>query len=340
MLEEKKHLVFLISLLVTLVSILFLRPFALKLGITDVPTKRKDHNGDIPLVGGLSISIAVYFSLFVPGAHNNIFIIFMISSFFILLLGFIDDCFKLTPRTRIILQILIVSFMVWMTDLKFDNFGHSFGFKNQINLGVFSYPFTVIGIVFLMNAFNLIDGLDGLAGSTSILVILSINFNSMFSSNGNILLLSIALIGSLLTFLCFNLSKSRKIFLGDSGSLFLGYSISFILLYESQLNMNFSPALAIWAIAIPVFDTIAVVIIRFKNSYPIFSADRNHLHHFLKDCGLSEKKILLMILSLILLLMLFGYIAEKLLQYSSLPVFLFIMIIYIFLRVTNLKTKF
>jgi len=335
MIDEKFIFVFIFSFLVTLISILLLRPFAKKLGIVDKPSKRKEHQGYIPLIGGISIFVGVYVSILGEFTDNNVFTGFLLSAFFILALGFVDDCYPLSAKVRLLAQILIVSLMVWITELKFDTFGHSFGLNSQIHLGSFSYPITVLGIVFVTNAFNLMDGADGLTGSLAILSIIGINVATILSDSYNLHLLSAALIGSLLPFLWFNLTKSNKnkIFLGDSGSMFLGYSIAFLLLHESHINENISPPFALWVIAIPTFDMISVMIFRFKNRCPLTSPDRSHLHHFLQRLGLSKIIVLLSIIGIGLLFLLLGLLIEYEARILSFPTFLLFLFGYVWLRV-------
>ncbi len=146
--------------------------------------------------------------------------------------------------------------------------------------------------------------------------------------NSNPLIL--ALIGSLIPFLSFNLIKSKnKIFLGDSGSLFLGFSISFLLLYETQVNKNISPPFALWILAIPIFDVCAVMIFRFKNSRSLFKPDRSHLHHFLQRLGLNNIQVVLSILGLGSLFLLLGFFIDNHFRSLSFPIFL-LFLFYIF----------
>ena len=119
----------------------------------------------------------------------------------ILLLGFVDDCYPLSVKIRFTLQIIIASLLVWITDLKFASFGHSFGLSNQIDLGLFSFPITVVGVVFVTNAFNLMDGADGIAGSLALMTICGIWLYQIFSNGYDLNLFSVALVGGLIPFL-------------------------------------------------------------------------------------------------------------------------------------------
>ena len=340
MIDQKLFLIFFVSTLATFLSILIFRPFAKKLGIVDKPSKRKTHSGDIPLIGGISIFIGFYISLIGEYTDNNILLAFILSSFFIFLLGFIDDCYPLSPKIRIIIQIFIVSLMVWYTGLKFDTFGHSFGLSNQLDLGIFSYPITILGIVFVTNAYNLMDGADGVAGGLVFLALIGISSIEIFFGILYLNPVLVALSGCLIPFMWFNLTKitKNKIFLGDSGSLLLGYIIVYFLIYETQITKNISPTYALWIIAIPVFDVFCVIIKRIKKSYPLFSPDRSHLHHILKNNGLSDREVFIYIISLGASILFLGIFIENTFRILSFPIFLLLLFFYIWLRVFA-KTK-
>ena len=340
MLDFNLILIFLASSLVTLVSIIFLLPVARKLNFVDVPSDRKHHLGKVPLIGGLSILIGAYVSVFGSVSDNNIFLTYMICAFFILILGLIDDIHPLSPEIRLILQIVIIFINLYLTGLKFDTFGHSFGLKTQIELGFFAYPITVLGILLITNAFNLMDGADGVSGILAIVALLGINLIEILSFN-NFNPLNLALIGSLIPFLLFNLMKSKnKIFLGDSGSLFLGYTISFLLLYETQVNSNISPPYALWLVSIPIFDVCAVMVLRFKDSCSLLSPDRNHLHHFLHKLGFNYVKILLSIFFLSSTFLSLGFFINSQFKFLSFPIFLVFLFLYIWFRCFHKYSKY
>ena len=334
MIIPKFIITFLVPFSVTLLSILILRPLAKNFGIVDKPSQRKTHIGNIPLVGGIAIFIGIYFSIFSQFFNDFNLFCYLVVGFFILLLGFVDDCYPLSATTKFFLQIIFISILVWATELKFDTFGHSFGLDTQIHLGIFSFPITVIGVVFVINAFNLMDGADGVAGSLVILSMIGINIFSIVSGQSSLNLLSLAIISSLIPFLYFNLSKSKdkQIFLGDSGSLLLGFSVGFLLLYESQIEKNFSPFFALWLIAIPTFDVISVIIYRFKNSFSLFAPDKSHLHHYFQSLGLSNKLILIIIIGLGVFCLMIGIFFEYKARELSFPIFLILLIIYVWLK--------
>ncbi|MDB9872199.1 undecaprenyl/decaprenyl-phosphate alpha-N-acetylglucosaminyl 1-phosphate transferase [Alphaproteobacteria bacterium] len=341
MLDQKIIFILIISSLVTLATILLLRPLAIKLGIVDMPTKRKLHQGNIPIIGGICIFIGMLVSIILELRNENVLIVVIVSSFCILILGFIDDCRPLSVIIKVLFQLTIVSLMVWFTQLNFDTFGHSFGLTKQISLGFLSYPVTIVGIVFVTNAFNLMDGSDGLAGSLAFLAIIGINIVEFIFLGSSFNIISLAIAGSLIPFLWFNLTKlyKHKIFLGDCGSLFLGYIIACLLLNQTQTNNNISPTMSLWIVAVPIFDVIAVMIYRIKNSNSLFTPDRSHLHYFLERLGLSNIAVLLSIIGLAVLILLVGLTVEYKARHLSFFTFLFLLVIYVWLRIFSKYSK-
>ena len=333
--------ILLFSLSMTLISIIILLPVAKKLKLIDIPSERKSHLGKVPLIGGLSILIGVYVSVLGSLIDSNIFIIYMISAFFILILGLIDDIYPLSPKLRLIIQTVIIFIALELTDLKFDTLGHSFGLDTQIKLGFFAYPITVLGILLVTNAFNLMDGADGVTGILAMVALFGMNLMQILSFNNNLNPLNLAIIGSLIPFLSFNLIKSKnKIFLGDSGSLFLGYTVAFLLLYETQINKDISPPFALWIVAIPIFDVCAVIIYRFKNSCSLLSPDRSHLHHFIQKLGFNNVKVLLIIFGLSSFCILLGLFINSQFRSLSFPIFLLFLFLYIWFRCLSKYSKF
>ena len=197
-------------------------------------------------------------------------------------------------------------------------------------------------MLFVTNAFNLMDGGDGITGSLVCVALIGVNIIKISLLEHNYNFLVIALIGSLIPFLYFNLIQStkRKIFLGDSGSLFLGYCVAYLLLYETQLQNSISPPFALWIIAIPIFDVTTVIIYRIKNSHPIFQPDRCHLHHFLGRFGFTNLQTLLIIFSFGIILSLLGFFIENQTRHFSFLVFLLVMICYVWLRVFSKYSKY
>jgi UDP-GlcNAc:undecaprenyl-phosphate GlcNAc-1-phosphate transferase len=283
-----------------LLSILF-TPFSIFLGkklkIMDIPNERKVHIKAIPRSGG----IAVFFSFFITYFFiektfnpftDTIFLYFFISLFLIFILGILDDFLDLKAKTKFVVQILIALFYTLnvhsITEI------HLPFFNDPIILGILSIPFTVVWIVAITNAFNLIDGLDGLSSGLATISAFTFFIVSLNLDNVIVSILAIILAGTLSGFLFFN-SNPAKIFLGDSGSLFIGFllaSISVLELKQVAVTSFVTPILIFF---IPISDTIYAIIRRKLKGEPIFKADKEHLHHGLLGLGFSQRKTVMLI---------------------------------------------
>ncbi len=244
-----------------------------------------------------------------------------------------DDIKGLRAVTRLFLQSLCVLGLILMSDVYLHSFGNLFGF-GEIDLGFFGIPITIFCIVGVMNAFNMIDGLNGQCASLCLVTFVSVMIitNSLGSSNLFPLILPI---GSIVGFLMYNLGifgEKRLVFLGDNGSNSLGFMCAWVLVYFSSLQeSNIAPVTALWLIAVPFIDAMNVMISRVLRGIKPLSAGRDHIHHKLLDQGLSQLSIYIIIISIALILALVGlafnnYFFEK--QYISFYAFILTWIAY------------
>ena len=201
-----------------------------------------------------------------------------------------DDYIGIKASYRLSFQSLIVMLMIFMTGESLVNLGNIFGYGDVV-LGVFSIPITIFCVVGLMNAFNMIDGLNGICASFAIVPLIFVTYFGNFSYG---LLIPI---GAILGFLAYNLGylgKKRGVFLGDSGSNTLGFAVAFICIEYSQ-NVNHSsyvnPVTALWLVAIPFIDAVNVMISRALKGIMPLRPGRDHIHHKLLDYGLSSDMI-------------------------------------------------
>lgn len=263
---------------------------------------RKIHTGNIPRIGGVGIFIsffagsAVY--LFMRGIFNGPTIFqgwhhYLAAGVALVLIhgvGLLDDFANLRPRYKLYIQIL-AAVIVISTGSIFRTISFAF-FDFELHLGIFGYPLTLIWIVGMSNAVNLLDGLDGLAGGVSGIAALFFGILFLASGNYTAAVLAFALFGSLLGYLVFNLPPAR-IFMGDSGSLFLGLFLAIIPVCGSGGSTRVLPLLpTITILLIPIFDTFAAIVRRVRRRQPIHHADREHIHHKLLTLGLSNWQIL------------------------------------------------
>ncbi len=294
-------LVFLVSLATTLLLTPAVRIFALKKGILDKPDDRKVHLKPIPILGGVAIYfgflIAVIFGLLIANIFaikiNLIPIIGILScSTLMLLVGVLDDVKGINAFTKFIFQLLIAGVAVYFgIQIEFV----SNPFNGVFALGFLSIPLTLFWIVGITNAINLIDGLDGLAtGITFIAGIALFVVALLLKMKGAALILA-ALGGGALGFLRYNFNPA-SIFLGDSGSLFLGFILaatSIMGVLKSTLVIAF--VIPVLILGVPIFDTTSAIIRRVHLKRHIFHADKEHIHHSLLKAGLSQREVVLAI---------------------------------------------
>jgi len=279
------------AFLASFISIRILKPLAIKLDLVDRPNQRKQHQGEIPLVGGIAIFIAVLATsmLWIPDSRD--FNLYIIASALMVFIGVLDDKHDLSVRVRLVGQILVASIMIFGAGIYIDNLGNLLGF-GTIHLGIFGIPFTYLAVLGAINAFNMIDGIDGLVGCMSIITLTSLSV--LFWINGDKVMFYVPLIVAIaiVPYLVFNLGllgkRFRKIFMGDAGSMFVGFSVVWLLAEGSQSTApSFQPVTALWIIAVPLMDMAAVMYRRWRKGQSPFLADRDHLHHIFMRAGFS-----------------------------------------------------
>lgn len=261
------------------------------------PGERSSHITKTPTLGGVAIFASTLISYFLwENPDEGQLIHLSISAIVILFfLGVKDDILVLSPKKKMFVQVAVSGLVVILADLRIENLFGIFGI-NEIPY-VISLALTVFVFIALINAINLIDGIDGLAGGIG--MIAGGMFGLWFYLNGHYALACLAssMAGSLVGFLRFNYSKTSKIFMGDTGSLLVGFMLTMFAIKFIQLNIEYrfnpnasfsAPILAIIVLIVPIFDTLRVFIVRLKDKKSPFVGDRNHLHHILIDSGLSH----------------------------------------------------
>ena len=290
--------------------------------LIDIPDRsRKFHKRATPLTGGMSIILSVLISAelyldlnglkgFVPTFTQHL----IWSSIILVVLFLIDDFKSLTAFKRLSIQILLSTYMIIMTGVHIENLGNIFGF-GLLNLGIFSIPFTIFCVVGMMNAFNMIDGINGLCAGCGMLALLLIGFSSGLIYDSMLVLI----IGGMIGFLLFNLrifGKKRGVFLGDHGSNLVGFLVAWAAIYASQNTMyDIKPITMIWFVSIPLLDCIGLIFSRSMKGKSWANPGRDHIHHKLMN-RYTPEMTLLIILSLTLFLGLFAIFID--LYYSSL----------------------
>lgn len=283
---------FIISCLTTLLVTPLIIRLAYKLNAVDQPNNRKIHNGSKPTLGGLAIFIGVVAGfIYLQPVHEQMMAI-IIGACIMIITGIIDDLFDLRPIYKLFGQIAAASVVV-SSGLIIDKL--TIPFIGTVFLGSFGIVITIFWIVGAANAINLIDGLDGLAAGVSAIGLTSILVMAIMDYRLIVVYLTIILIGSCIGFLFHNFHPS-KIFMGDTGALFLGYSIAIVSMLGLFKNVAFfSFIVPMIVLAIPIFDTIHAIIRRMINKQGIATPDKNHLHYELMKMGYSHRTSVLII---------------------------------------------
>lgn len=280
----------------------FVRMLAFKIGATDNPNQRRVNKKVMPTIGGLAIYMAYFISMFFfqPLPFDQILPLFL-GATVIIITGIVDDIKEISPKIKmggILIAALIVYFV---GDIKMTTI--SLPFTSTYELGILSFPLTIIWILAITNAINLIDGLDGLATGVSIIALTTMGIIGYFFINVMNIPLTImifTLVFAALGFLPYNFFPA-KIFLGDTGALFLGFMISIMSLQGLKNVTLISLLIPIMILGIPITDTIYAILRRYLNNMPISSADKHHMHHRLMSLGFTHKQTVLAIYAIAIL---------------------------------------
>ena len=274
----------------TLGFILLLAPRAERLGLIDHPDAgRKDHASQTPLVGGLAIVGALSLTAWLTQFASQIHPAFWLGLFIIVLTGTLDDLFELNPYIKFLAQFAAALLMCYWGGLSLESLGNLVSTK-LLTLGRFALPLSLFAVIGVVNAINLCDGADGLGAGLVFIAIFWIAVMAVASGITPRLGLLLCLLGCIAAFLAFNLRtpwRSRAaIFLGDAGSLSLGFALAWLTVDAAQSRPQlFAPVTAIWLVAIPISDTIVCMSRRLAKGQNPFHADRTHVHHILIDLG-------------------------------------------------------
>jgi len=279
---------------------LILRIPAVRLGLVDAPGGRKQHAGNVPLIGGVSIALAFSFGAYllsVPPRYAPLFAGIAL----LLACGLVDDLRDMRSSVKFGVQLLAAALMMTWGGLLVTDLGNVFGLALVLN--GWGYVFTLVVVVGLINAINMMDGVDGLAGGVVLgsmfwLAVIALLSHQMMPAM-MVLTLGAALVG----FLVFNLRHPWRpratVFLGDAGSLVLGFALAWFAVEISQYQqISLSPFLIAWVLALPVIDTVSLMFRRLYQGRSPFSADREHLHHLLLDSGMSSSSVTLCLMGL------------------------------------------
>jgi len=278
------------------VLLLVLRFVALKAGLVDVPNARKIHSNSIPLVGGLALFIMAAVLLLMTKNVNSFGFYLMLGSGLVMVVGLLDDLYQLSALWRFTAQILASLVLIYFANVQIESFGYLLLPQWELYLGYAIIPVTVFGVVGVINALNMSDGIDGLAAMTFFLPVCTL---ALLTGDSRLRMWLLLLLVCVMIFVLFNRSRTYKIFLGDSGSMFLGFVLAWLLVYFSQGQMAIiKPVTALYFVALPVYDTIFVMLRRMVAGSSPFKPDNTHLHHLFLARGYSQTKALLVMIIL------------------------------------------
>lgn len=327
-----------ISFFASLLSLVLLKNLAKYLGLIDKPVGRKCHVGNIPLVGGMSVFFGVTLGVISMQDFAQEQILFIISGALMVFIGVLDDKYDLTVRSRLIGQFLISSILIFGLNKYIVSLGDIFGL-GIINLGTFGIIFTVLAVIGAINAFNMVDGIDGLLGGLSIVAFSGIGILSFLSGNLEISILCIIIITSLLPYLMANLEllflKKQRVFMGDAGSMFIGLMIIWLLVDSTQSHSSseplFRPVIALFIIALPLMDMVAIMFRRVSKGQSPFKPDREHMHHIFMRAGFTSRQALIILVLISFVILFVGIICEILALPESLILGIFILLFLLYL---------
>lgn len=311
----------------------FIKKIAIHVGALDIPNKRKVHTKPMPRLGGLGIYLGFLLGYMLFGTPSDIMNSVLIGSFIIVITGVIDDIKPLKASVKFIGQLIAACIVVFYGGLVMYNIT---AFGIDLHFGIFAYPLTLFFILGCINCINLIDGLDGLAGGISAIYFLTIGVIATIQGKiGLDSVLTFVMLGSTLGFLIHNFYPA-KIFMGDSGSMFLGFIIAVIALLGFKNVTMTSLIIPFLVLAIPILDTLFAIIRRLLKGESISTPDKFHIHHQLLKKNFSQKTTVLIIYFVDLLFAFASvvyFLKDRLLGYFIYGILLFI--VFVFVLKTN-----
>ncbi len=328
-----------ISIIASMTVNSILRNYAKKYNIlVDLPDRsRKFHKRPTPVTGGLGILIALLISgkLYIDlnnltGYVPEFTFQLMVASIPLLILFLIDDFKGLNPIFRVLIQSVLTIYMIITTGVHLESLGNLFGF-GSIDLGILSIPMTIFCVVGIMNAFNMMDGINGLCSGCAMIALILIGFYSGLIYDSMLVLI----VGSMIGFILFNLGlfgKKRGVFLGDSGSNLVGFWVAWVAIYASQSKIySIEPITMLWFVSIPLLDCVGLIFSRISKGKSFSTAGRDHIHHKLME-KFSSKGTLYFILTVTFMTGILGIFVEIFFtSYISTILFLMYAFLYYFL---------
>lgn len=287
-----------LTLVLAFVASILLTPLvkrlAFKIGAVDAPNYRKVHAKIMPRLGGLAIFGAFLIGYFVLRPEDPTAPYIILGATMIIITGVLDDRFEITAKAKILGQLLAAGIVVY-GGLKIDFINLPFG--GTLDFGYFSIPLTILWIIGITNAINLIDGLDGLAAGVSTIALVTLAGMALMKGDVFVFSMAAILAASAAGFLFYNFHPA-KIFMGDTGALFLGFMISVLALLGFKNITVISLIIPVIMLGVPISDTFFAIVRRLRLKQPLSAPDKSHLHHCLLNVGFTHRQTVLIIYAL------------------------------------------
>lgn len=289
-----------VSLIVAFIAAIILTPLvkrlAFRLGAVDAPNYRKVHARIMPRLGGLAIfgafMIGILLLKLVTNFESDYLYAILIAATIIVATGIVDDMREISAKAKLLGQVIAACIVVFVGGIQIDNINLPFG--GELEFGWLGIPFTIIWIVGITNAINLIDGLDGLAAGVSTIALMTLAVMAMIMGNGIVIAMAAILAAATIGFLFFNFHPA-KIFMGDTGALFLGFMISVLALLGFKNVAVISFVIPVIMLGVPISDTFFAIVRRLRSGKKWSDPDKSHLHHRLLDLGFSHRQTVMII---------------------------------------------
>jgi UDP-GlcNAc:undecaprenyl-phosphate GlcNAc-1-phosphate transferase len=288
------YLTLLICFIASIIITPIVKKLAIKIGAVDKPNQRKVHQKIMPRLGGLAIYLSFIIGLLVLRPEDEFAMPIIIGSLIIIITGVLDDLMELSAKIKLIGQ-LAAALVVVLGGVQVDYI--NIPFMGALDFGMLSIPLTILWIVGITNAINLIDGLDGLAAGVSSIALITISGMAILKGDAFVVSVGFIVLGSTLGFLLYNFHPA-KIFMGDTGALFLGYMIGVLSLLGFKNVTMISFIIPVIILGVPISDTFFAIIRRIVNKQPLSAPDKSHLHHCLLRLGFSHRQTVLLIYAL------------------------------------------
>lgn len=274
---------------------------ALRIGLSDQPGGRKQHEGTIPLTGGIGIFAGFALAALTSGLIAGQTVALIVSCGVLVMGGAADDMHDITARSKLMLQLIAALFMTSWAGVYVGTLGNLFGF-GPVNLYHWAIPFSVVCALGVMNAINMLDGLDGSAGGTALVAALWLAYAALAQGLGPRALLLMLLAAAIAGFLLWNLRlppvrSQARVFMGDAGSLMLGLALCWFSIDVSQGDgRSLPPIVCVWILAVPLLDMARVMFLRVRRQGDVFDAGREHLHYYLSARGIAHHNVALIMI--------------------------------------------